>query len=94
MSEPEYEGLSRRQFEALVHALKMFVLLAVPEPRRTECLQICRRIAEAHSRKLDDPLQAFDQETLVAIDGLYDFASSLDRFERAWEQAVDDQKKS
>ena len=32
MSEPEYEGLSRRQFEALVHALKMFVLLAVPEP--------------------------------------------------------------
>ncbi len=77
----DHEELNEMQFDALVQVIKMFVLLAVHEPRRTECLGIVRRMILSHSSELDDPLQDFDQEMLLAIDGLYDLAERLRAFE-------------
>lgn len=82
MPERDHEELAPMQFDALINVLKMFVLLAVPEPRRTDCLGLVRRMVESHSSDLNDPLQDFDQEMLLAIDGLFDLAMRLSAFER------------
>ena len=76
-----HEELSPFQHDVLVNALKMFVLLAVPEPRRTDCLRLLRRMILSHSSEPEDPLQELDQQMLLAIDGFFDLAQSLDRFE-------------
>ena len=81
--EKDYEEFNEMQFDALVNVLKMFVLLAVPESRRTNCLALLRRMVESHSSELDDPLQDFDQAMLLVIDGLFDLAERLSAFERA-----------
>ena len=77
----DYELLDRLEFDAQINALKMFVLLAVPEPRRRVVLSLLQRMVLAHSHVPDD-LQEMDHAMLRALDQMQDWSRNLAAFER------------
>ena len=75
---PQVELMDGPAFVGLVQAMKMFVLLAVPEPRRSSVLRLLRYMVRTHS-SIDDGLEQANAMLLQGLDALEDTAASMRR---------------
>ncbi len=78
---PGHVWIDNRQFMAMFNALRMFALLAVPEPRRGRVLSLLRDMIESHSMVAPDDGPEVDDALVAAIEEMRRLGVSLNLFE-------------